>query len=187
MIDQMNIRRSPIFKGRFFTFSVSIFVNQEKRFENRFLVFSSGKREAVINYLWCKHVWDQLPKIEFELMLLLLRPQDYKKWSFLKLQNEFSKKELRKKLLLAEHELEGKMTTRQMYLGIKDLGIEIQKDLRNLSKTKKFSGYIKSLSSRGKSKGGEKGIEPLSSDPSTYIVDEDQNLLWEHRLRPSLD
>jgi hypothetical protein len=183
----METRKHPRFKGRFFTFRAVVFVNQENRVQESLLVFSSGKREVVIRYLWYKHIWDQLTRIEFELFILLLRPYDYKKWSFLKLQNEFSKKELRERLLASEISLRLPETDRAQYLGLKNLNIEIQRESRILPKTKKFSGYIRSLATRGKSKGTEKGIEPLSSDPSTYIVDEDQNLLWESWLKPSLD
>jgi len=118
---------------------------------------------------------------------MLLKPHDYKKWSFLKLQTEFSKKDLRSTLILLETIFGLPITAREKYLGIKDINIEIQRDRRILPKTKKFSGYIKSLATRGKSKGTEKGIEPLSADPSTYIVNEDQNDLWYSLLKPSLD
>lgn len=183
----METRKHPRFKGRFFTFRAVVFVNQENRLQESLLVFSSGKREVVIRYLWYKHVWDQLTKIEFELFLMLLKPHDYKKWSFLKLQTEFSKKDLRSTLILLETIFGLPITAREKYLGIKDINIEIQRDRRILPKTKKFSGYIKSLATRGKSKGTEKGIEPLSADPSTYIVNEDQNDLWYSLLKPSLD
>jgi hypothetical protein len=185
--EPVETRKFPRFKGRFFTFRAVVLVDQENRVQSSLLVFSSGKREVVKRYLWLKHVWDQLTRIEYELFILLLTDKDHKEWSFLKLQTEFSKAELRFSLINSEI-LNGddRLSLRESYLGIKNIHIEIQREIRILPKTKKFSGYIKSLASRGKSKGAEKGIEPLSADPSTYIVDEDQFLLWESRLKPSL-
>jgi len=140
-----------------------------------------------MNYLWLKHLWEQLTKIEYELFILTLGPKDYKKWIFLKMQIKFSKKDLRTRLTEIEHRQGTKTSSYERYLGIRHLRIEIQRETRILPKTKKFSGYIKSLAQRGKSSSTEKGIEPLSSDPLEYIVQEDQDLLWERWLRPSLD
>lgn len=187
MVNQLELRKHPRFKGRFFTFRAQIYIDQDNRSKASFLVFSSGKREAVMDYLWSKHVWDQLTKIEYELFILTLGPTEFKKWNFLKLQIEFSKLDLRKSLTETEHRLGTKETNRERYLGIKHLNIEIQREIRILPKTKKFSGYIKSLAQRGKSSSTEKGIEPLSPDPLEYFVQEDQDLLWERWLRPSLD
>lgn len=187
MKDQSEMRLSPRFKGRFFTFRATILIDQDNRSKASFLVFSSGKREAMINYLWCKHVWDQLTKIEHELFVLTLGPNDYKKWSFLRLQVKFSKKILRKRLLEHERRRGEEETSYERYLGLLTIRIEIQKETRILPKTKKFTGYIRSLATRGKSRGSKAGIEPVSPDPSDFVVQEDQDLQWYTWLNPSLD
>lgn len=187
MKDQLDTRLSPRFKGRFFTFRATILIDQDNRSKASYLVFSSGKREAVAQYLWCKHVWDQLTKIEYSLFLMLLKPTDFKKWNFLKLQIKFSKSALRKTLIAEEKRLGDVETSRERYLGIKHLSIEIQKEIRSLPKTKKFTGYIRSLATRGKSTGTKTGIEPVSLEPSDFIVHEDQDRQWYLRLHPSLD
>lgn len=187
MKDQLELRQSPRFKGRFFTFRAVVYIDQDNRSKASLLVFSSGKREAVTNYLWCKHVWDQLTKVEFELFLLTLKPNDFMKWNFLKLQLKFSKSELRDQLVQQERRLGKEETSRARYLGLKHLSIEIQKEIRILPKTKKFSGYIRSLATRGKSHGAKTGIEPVSPDPSDYKFLEDQDHLWYTWLNPSLD
>lgn len=187
MKDQLDTRLSPRFKGRFFTFRAMINIDHDNRSKASYLVFSSGKREAVMFYLWSKHVWDQLTTIEFQLFLLTLRPTDYKKWNFLRLQLKFSKLELRASLLAEERRRGEEETSRKRYLGIKHISIEIQREIRSLPKTKKFSGYIRSLATRGKSTGTKTGIEPVSLEPSDFIVVEDQDRQWYIRLHPSLD
>lgn len=175
-------RKSPRFHGRFFTWRVTRFTNQENGVKAVFLVFSSGKREVVKKYLWHKLVWDQLTKIELELFLVLLRDSDYAYWSFLKLLVFVPKKILRKNLNAAETKLGLPITNRESYLGLQRLDIEIQEEIRNLPKPPKFSGWIRSLSSRGKTLTGEKGIEPLSSAPSEYHEYIDFKQLWEALL-----
>jgi len=153
------IRRFPRFKGRFFTWSQTIFVDQENRSKVDLLVFSSGKREAVLRHLWLKLIWDSLTKIEYELLVLSLKDLDYSKWSFLKLLLFVPKKVLRKNLLASEAKLGLPISSRESYIGTQRISIEIQRRTRKLPKTKKFSGYIKSLASRGKSQLGVGRIE----------------------------
>ena len=176
------IRKSPRFRGGFFTWRSTIFTDQENGVKAVFLVLSSGKRDVVKRQLWLKLVWDQLTKVEFELFLTLLKDSDYLYWSFLKLLVFVPKKILRKNLVKNETILGLKVSSRESYIGSLRTNIEIQKEIRNLPKPPKFSGYIKSLSSRGKSLPGEKGIEPLSSVPSEYQDNVDYYQLWEALL-----
>lgn len=153
------IRRFPRFKGRFFTWSQTIFVDQENRSKVDLFVFSSGKREAALRYLWLKLIWDNLSKIEYELLVLSLKDSEHIKWSFLKLLLFVPKRILRKNLIAAETKLGLAVSSRESYLGYHRLSIEVQRRTRRLPKTKKFSGYIKSLASRGKSQLGVGRIE----------------------------
>lgn len=184
---QSGIRKFPRFRGRFFTWRATIFVDQDNRFKSNFLVFSSGKREAVLEYLWHKLVWDSLTRIEYELFILTLKDNEYKKWNFLKFLLEYDKVQLRKRLISAETILGSKISSREKYLGYKGISIEIQKETRRLPKTKKFSGYIKSLASRNKSPRGESRIELDSMSKPDFVVEEDQDYLWGFLLKPSLD
>jgi len=175
-------RRSPRFRGGFFTWRSTIFTDQENGVKAVFLVFSSGKREVVKRYLWLKLVWDQLTKVEFELFLTLLKDSDYLYWSFLKLLVFVPKKILRKNLVKNEIKLKLPASTRESYIGYLRINIEIQKEFRNLPKPPKFSGYVRSLAAKGKSLPGEKGIEPISSVPSEYQDNIDYYQLWEALL-----
>lgn len=182
MTQYEKIRKSPRFRGGFFTWRSTIFTDHENGVKAVFLVLSSGKREVVKRHLWLKLVWDQLTKIEFELFLTLLKDSDYLYWSFLKLLVFVPKKTLRKNLIKNETKLDLPISSRESYTGSQRINIEIQKEIRSLPKPPKFSGYIKSLSSRGKSLPGEKGIEPLSSVPSEYQEVIDYYQLWEALL-----
>lgn len=181
-IQNEKIRKSPRFRGGFFTWRQTIFTDHENGVKAVFLVYSSGRREVVKRYLFLKLVWDQLTKIEFELFLTLLKDSDYLYWSFLKLLVFVPKKILRKNLVKNETKLGLPLSDRESYRGYSRVNIEIQKEIRNLPKPPKFSGYIKSLSARGKSLPGEKGIEPLSSVPSEYTENIDMLAYWEALL-----
>jgi len=176
------ISRFPRFQGGFHTWRQTIFIDQENRIKDVFLVFSSGKREAVQKLLWHKLVWDQLSKIEFELFIFLLKDSDYIYWSFLKLLAFIPKKILRKNLNVAEKRLNLPITSRESYIGLLRIRIEIRKETRSLPKTKKFSGYIKSLASRGKSQLGVSRIELETSASPDFVNETDQYIVWEALL-----
>lgn len=183
----MDVRKHPRFKGRFFTFRVTYFTDQENRSKASFLVFSSGKREAVKKYLWLKLVHDHLTKIEYELFVSMLEESDVKIWSFLKLLIITPKTLLRKRLLRTEKKLGLEESTRESYRGIKLLSIEIQREIRTLPKTKKFSGYVRSLAAKGKTKLGTGRIELPSINLPDYKDEVNQFKLWESWLSlPSL-
>jgi hypothetical protein len=184
----MDIRRHPRFKGRFFTFRSTYFVDQENRSKQSFLVYSSGRREVVKRYLWLKLVHDQLTRIEYDLFINLLKESDDKIWSFLKLLVFTPKKLLRDRLLRTETKLGQEASTRESYRGSQQLNIEIQKETRRLPKTKKFSGYIRSLASRGKTKLGTGRIELPSITIPDFKDEINLSIFWESQLAaPSLE
>lgn len=188
MSSNQEIRKFPRFKGRFFTFRVTTFVDHENRSKASLLVYSSGKREVVKRALWLKLLHDQLTKIEFELFIYLVGEKDYKIWSFLKLLIKSPKSQLREKLLASERQLGEQESSRSSYQGTLRINIEIQREIRRIPKTKKFSGYIKSLAARGKSKPGTKRIELLSTITEDFKEHIDLYELWEFLLSaPSLD
>jgi len=178
MPQDLEIRKFPRFKGKFFTWRITTFVDQENRSKAALLVFSSGKREVVKKYLWHKLVWNQLSKIEFELFLGLLKETDYREWNYLKFLLEIPVKNLRSNLNKAELDLKIEETSQERYQGLQRVDIEIQREIRRLPKTKKFSGYIRSLAARGKNKLGSSRIELDELATTDYNIEEDRNLFW---------
>lgn len=156
----------PKFKGPFYRFEVTIDTDQEKGLKEVFLVFSKGKREAMRNYLWFKFVHDELSKTEFELFLLSLRESDEKQWAFLRALTTMSKKTLRKRLIMIENLIGDPPTDNKRYQGYKSFRIETYRVKRKLPKAPKYSGYIRSLASKGK--GGPRSsslIEAIITTP----------------------
>lgn len=179
MSQNEKIRKSPRFRGGFFTWRSTIFTDHEKGVKAVFLVYSSGRREVVKRYLFLKLVWDQLSKEEFEFFLTLLKDSDYAYWSFLKLLVFVPKKILRKNLVEVEKQLGLPLSNRESYLGYRRVNIELQKEIRNLPKPPKFSGYIRSLAARGKSLPGERDTESLTSVAFEYQENIDMFNYWE--------
>jgi hypothetical protein len=146
-------RSKPRFSGSFHTWRVTISTDREKGTVENFLVFSSGKREAVSNYLWLKFLWNELTRTEFNLFLILLNETyDEKKWSFLRLLTYKSRKELRRNLIKIEEILGEVTSNRERYLGYKGIRIEIHRETRRLARVPKFSGYVRNISSLGRTK-----------------------------------
>lgn len=172
------IRKFPRFPGSFHTWRLTSFVDQENRLKAGLLVFSSGKREAVKSFLWHKLVWDQLTKIEFELFIGLLKETDYREWNFLRSLLLIPIKSLRENLNSAEISLNQEETSQVRYQGYKRIRIEIQREIRSLPKTKKFSGYIRSLAARGKNKLGSSRIELDALSKTDYVDEINKDELW---------
>jgi len=186
MEDQVKIRTSPRFKGRFFTWRVTVQNNHELGISDVLLVFSSGKRETTMSYLFHKLVWDELTKIELDLFILGLKPKNDKEWAFLKVLSEHPKKAVRLKLLEIERQLGQEQTSQVSYQGMHRIRTEIQKERRRLPKPPKFKGWIRSLAQRGKSSGPKAGIEPVSLDLPGFVDKQDEYELWVTLLTPSL-
>lgn len=167
---------APNFKGPFFRWNVNHEINREKGTLSRFVVFSSGKRHAVESYLWLKLVWDQLSRKEFNLFLSLPSTlQNDKIVGFLRSKLEVKTEVLRKRLVQVETLIGVKTSSRERYIGSKRLQIEIQMETIRLVKVPKFSGYVKNISSLGKSSRGQ-GSKPEPTGDFLFISEE--NLDW---------
>jgi len=142
-------RNYPKFSGGFQSWRVTLQTDYNRGLQEDLLVFSSGKREAALNHLWLKFLWDQLSKDEFVLFILTLKDSDHKKVAFLKANLIIGRKELRRRLNILEFELGQKVSSRTRYQGSKSQRIEIQRVQRRLPKPKKYSGYVKNISSLG--------------------------------------
>lgn len=158
--------KRPKFPGKFFSWNVTISTDWQRRTSEHFLVFSSGKREAVLRYLWLKYVWNNLTQEEFLVLILSLKDSDDKKWSFIRATQTIKRSVLRERLLAKERTQEEVLSSRISYLGSRRLRIEIHRWTRKLPNVPKYSGYVRSIASLGKNKPRDLGltIEELMTD-----------------------
>lgn len=169
------VRKIPNFSGPFFRWKVNYNLNREKRFVDSLIVFSSGRRHKVIEYLWYKLVWDELSKDEF--FLFISCPEVLKNdkiVGFLRAKLEVPKVTLRQRLLSIELKLRLPVTSRDRYLGLRRLKIDIQRSRTRLPRTPKFSGYVRNISSLGKSSRGAVLPEPVSE----FVFSDEISLDW---------
>lgn len=167
MDSKETFRNYPKFPGPFNSWEVVVQTNHELGKMELFLVFSSGKREAVLRHLWLKLLWDQLSSRELELLILSLKTSDHKIWAVLKAlaSNTLRKKEIRRRINILE-ELRGeKISSRESYNGTKRIRIEIRKETRKLPKPTKYSGYVRTPSSVGTKSRKTRVIETVSELP----------------------
>lgn len=143
-------RSKPKFKGSFFTWRTIISTNHEQGTQDVFLVFSSGKREAVLKYLWLKLVWAELTKDEFLLFVTTLKPSQVKEWAFLKALLRYPRGRIRSRLQELETLLGQKPSSQSSYLGYRRIRIDLQRWSRKLPKVKPYSGYVRNIASLGK-------------------------------------
>lgn len=170
----------PKFEGRFFRWSAISTTNREKGISESYLVFSSGRRGAVLKFLWLKLLWDNLTSLEYSLFLSL--PEilnDNKKFSFLKASINLPKSILRQNLIKFENFLGDKESSREKYQGIKGMRLEIHRIERGLPKIKPYSGYVKSPSSVGSKSSKSLFLETPAS--TEYIIEEN-NYDWYYLL-----
>lgn len=144
-----DIPAKPRFAGGFITWRVTLSTQETKGIKDVLLVYSSGSREAVLEYLWLKFVWNQLSKDEFLLFMATLKESDEKKYSFLRRLTKFPKKKLRDRLQEIEGILGLKVSSQQRLSGYYRLRIEIHKETRSLPRTKKYTGWARSASAVG--------------------------------------
>jgi len=174
----VTFRNYPKFPGVFFSWRITLSTDHEKGKQDALFVFSSGKRETVLEYLWLKFLWDQLAEDEFSLFLLTLKDNDHKKWAFLKVLLLKDKKSLRRKLNQIEFRIGEQVSSRERYQGYKRVRIEIQKETRRLPKPTKFSGYVRSISAIGSKSKKTRLLETMTEE---IYLDEKQ-FDWELAL-----
>jgi len=173
---------TPRFSGSFKTFSVVTSSNREKGTENRLLVHSQGSRAKVANYLWLKYLWDELSKEEMYLFLMLSETLNSEiKVAALRAVLILGKKVVRERLNTGLTRLHQSPFTREQYQGYKRLDVEIHRISRNLKKVPKFSGWIRSSSSKGSKRGhgGPSFLEPLAIYDNDY---NDERFDWYNYL-----
>lgn len=179
-MSQQRLRDKPKFSGAFYSWKQTVVIDRDKGVEEYFLVFSSGKREAVRRYLWLKLLWAELTKEEFHLFLLTLGDREDKKWAMVKLLSSLPRKLLRARLLRLEELLGEKRSSRESYLGSQRIRIELQRGTRKLPKTPKYSGYVRSIASLGKS--GSRTLELKLEELYGGEYKEENQINWEEYL-----
>lgn len=167
--------RKPRFTGGFKTFSVSTSINRENRTEDRLIVFSQGSRSKVLEYLWLKFLWDELSRLEYLLLIHSGVLQSDVKFNVFKALNYQGKRKTRKRLNLLFPE---GTYSRERYQGYKRLDVEIHEISRSLSRTRKFSGWIRSSSAKDnkRASGGSSFLETLT--PPDYVYVDEQIFDW---------
>jgi hypothetical protein len=112
-----------------------------------------------------KLIWAELTKEEFLLFILTLGPNEDKKWAFLKALQLYPRKVLRRRLIKMELFLGERPSSLKSYQGSQRIRIEVQRRTRNLPRTPKYSGYVKSIAALGKNtRGLELSLEELTTD-----------------------
>jgi hypothetical protein len=167
--------RKPRFKGKFYTFSVrNSNTPSEELLERRLLVFSSGKRDTVLRYLYMKFLWDSLT--EREQYLLWHLPEFFKDNKFLaifRLSKEgIPLKIIRKRVQRVEELLGERVSTRELYLGYKSYRLEIHEISKRLRPAIKFTGYVKSIAAIGKQTRRLSFTEPIPQNGVFTTIEE---------------
>lgn len=176
---EIRSRDIPSFGGGFNRFKIRISTNQEKGTQDYFVVLSQGKRHVFSKYLWYKFMYDNLSKQE-ELIFYSL-PEILNsefKIQALRACLRTGKKVIRKRIeelpLIPDSE-------RISYLTYQGLRGNTQYDLSlregKLPKPPKFSGWIKSSSSKDR-KSSSKGsvMDPLNIILEDFV--EEKNIDW---------
>lgn len=167
-------RMKPTFKGPFIRWKLSYNINREMGYEDCFVVFSSGKRHVIHSYLWHKLVWDTLSKEEYSLLLSFPETlRNDKITGFIRSIQNIPKKVVRNRLNKLEQLLGQKVTSRECYQGYKRIRIEFYEERIKLSRTPKFSGYVRNISSLGKGSRGTGIPEPAPFVYEDEVVDTD--------------
>lgn len=158
----------PRFSGKFFQFEKEYLNDRHNSVSFRFLVYSSGSQEKLFRLLWCKLVWDSLTREECELFLTSkISEKDYVQEFIKNLQNS-PKKLLRKRLLKHSFLLDW-VPTRDYYRGLRRIHYEIHRITRRLGKTKKYSGYVRNISSIGSKSPSNQWLDwSTEPDPSYF-------------------
>lgn len=133
---------------------IDILDSKSTAVERRLRVFSSGKRGVVFRYLWLKYLWAELTTQEHFLFISL--PETLRNpmiVAVLTLRAKgVSKKVLRDALNVWETLNGERVSSREAFQSIKGLHLETWLVTRRLRPVKKYTGYVKSISSLGKSR-----------------------------------
>lgn len=180
-MEDISKKNFPRFGGSFFTWKTVLNTDREKGTQDVLLVFSSGSREAVLRFLWHKHVWSQLSFTEFQLFFLNLKDRSDKEWSFTKKAHLIPKAILRKRLNFWETRLGQEVTSRESLIGMYRIRIEIRKETRRLPKPTKYSGYVRSPSSVGSKQPVRQFLDEMIPQGDIWSID-DRTLSWDELL-----
>jgi len=167
-----DIPAEPRFEGGFVTWQVTLSTHETKGTKDVLLVYSSGRREAVLEFLWLKFLWSQLTRTEFKLFWATLKESDDKKYAFMRRLTSLPKRRLRERLLEVEQLLGLKLSDRDRLNGYYRLRIEVHEVTRRLPRTKKYTGWARSASAVG-NKGAQsvRRFDEMMSQQEEYVED----------------
>lgn len=139
------------FRGPMISFPIVQYIDREKGTLRRWIVFSQGKRQTLVRYLFGKLLWDQLNTEEARVFWHLREITDditiYLSLKALVL--GVSKRDLRNRLIHGEF-LGFKPITRQQYQTLKGrVHWFFLEETINLRRTPKYSGYTKHYKDKG--------------------------------------
>lgn len=139
------------YRGPLISFPIVKSINHETGVLRRWVVFSQGKRPALVKYLFGKLLWDELTKVELDVWWHLREitkdPSIYLSLKALVL--GVSKRDLRKRLINSPFP-ELKAPSRQQYLSVKgQVSFFLKEETLILRKPTKFSGYTKHYKDQG--------------------------------------
>lgn len=154
-------------------FLIPIYIDRENGISESYLFFSKGKKGALVDYLVGKLLWDELTKLEAEILILLPESTKYPVFSILKSIQSIGKKLTRERFNLHAPKLGLATYTRQQYLSINGQSTFLLKRVKRIySKSPKYSGYCKGYKDHG-SLGTERYYYPEFDVPK---IDKEQIL-----------
>lgn len=166
------MKDKPSFSGPFRKFDVDLLVDQEGAKVDFLRVFSSGKRGTVLRFLKAKYLWDTLTKREMKLLIYLLPEKDLLFWTVLTaVAKGIPKKEIRNRVNFIAPFIGEETITRDNWNGLKSVRIEVLEGQRRLPRTKKYTGYVRSIASLGK---GGTGIGVNLTPPRDWEYNESE-------------
>lgn len=155
------------YRGGLHQYRIVISKDQEHSVVRTWTVLSNGKRSKLKSYILGKLLWDELSKVEWEVVWnnpSILR--DTTLFLLLKARNQgISRKILRRNLALLHQFTKMNFITRQQYLGMKgQFRAFIVDEQHQVVPTKKYSGYTKHYKDKG-------SLRPYRDEISEKIID----------------
>jgi hypothetical protein len=139
------------YRGPLISFPIVKSLDREKGLLRRWIVFSQGKRPALVKYLYGKLLWDELNRLELDIWWHLREiTEDISIYLSLKaLVLGTPKRDLRKRLLESPFP-ELWVPTRQQYLSVKgQVSFFLKEETLTLRRIPKFKTYTKHYKDKG--------------------------------------
>lgn len=173
-ISNRSVVRHHIPRQGIHEFYVPINIDRTNGVSEFWLFFSKGKKSTLIDYLIGKLLWDELSKLEAEILLLLPESTKFPFYNILKSIKVRGKKLTRERYNIAAPKLGQSTFTRQQYLSLSGQSIFLLLRIkRTYPKTAKYSGYVKGYRDHGTLRLDKVEIYP---DPERYSINVEEIL-----------